>query len=180
MQGRVPGRATVGVFGFVYPGKGHREVITALAGVNADVELVAIGRPSDGHESLLAELGEHALRSGVPFRVTGFLPDDEVVQVLRSVTVPVAPAPHVSASGSINSWLGNGRRPLVLAGGYTRELAQRSPGSVQLYEESDLGDHLRRALADPSLTVLSADHRPGPTLHTVASMYLEWLRARVA
>ena len=58
------------------------------------------------------------------------LPMPTLSRQLRDVTVPLAPHTHVSASGSINSWIAAGRRPLVPAGRYVSELDRRLPGSV--------------------------------------------------
>ena len=53
---RAPARRTgprtpvIGVLGFIYPGKGHAEVIDAVAAIDRDdIVVTAIGRSSDGH-----------------------------------------------------------------------------------------------------------------------------------
>jgi glycosyltransferase involved in cell wall biosynthesis len=174
------GTPTVGVFGFLYPGKGHVEVIEELAGIRPAVRLLAIGRASTGHEHLLADLGELARVHGIDFATTGYVPDEDVDTLLRSVTVPIAPAAQVSASGSINSWIAAGRRPLALAGNYTREIAARRPDCLRLYEPGELRELVQAALADPASTWLPPGAVTGPGPEVVARRYIDWLRATAA
>ncbi len=174
------GTPTVGVFGFLYPGKGHVEVLEELAGITPAVRLLAVGRASTGHEHLLGDLGELARVHGLEFAVTGYVPDADVDPLLRSVDVPVAPAAQVSASGSINSWIAAGRRPLALAGDYTREIAARRPGCLWLYEPGQLRQRVTEALADPASTWLPAGVATGPGPEVVARRYVDWLRAVAA
>lgn len=169
----------IGVFGFIYPGKGHAEVIDELVGIDTPVRMVALGRASVGHEDLPAALADRAMSGGMRFTTTGFVPADEVDTMLRSVDVPVAPAAEVSASGSINSWIAAGRRPLVLAGSYTREFADRYPGCVQLYEAGELRARVTDALAAPLSTWLAAGAVVDAGPAVAAQRYLDWLRAMV-
>jgi hypothetical protein len=169
---------TIGIFGYLYPGKGHREVLDELAGVRPAVTVLAIGRPSVRHAELLPELQSVAEHGGIGFRCTGYVADADVVQELRNVLVPLAPHTHVSASGSINSWIAAGRRPLVPAGRYVSELADRLPGSVCVYQPGDLRQAVDRAIANPESTWLAAGFQAGPTTFEVASRYLGWLRRR--
>ncbi|MDO5712531.1 MAG: hypothetical protein Q4P32_12455, partial [Micrococcales bacterium] len=119
------------VFGYLYPGKGHAAALDALqlgpGGQRADDEfadvgVLALGAPSPGHERLVQEYTDRARALGRRFTITGYLPDAEVLTRLRAAAVPVAAADHVSASGSIGSWLAAGRRPLAPAGPYVDEL----------------------------------------------------------
>jgi glycosyltransferase involved in cell wall biosynthesis len=59
------GRRTVGVLGFVYPGKGHAEAIDAVARHAGAVAVVAVGAVSPGHGPLLRALREQADGFGV-------------------------------------------------------------------------------------------------------------------
>jgi hypothetical protein len=171
---------TVGIFGYLYPGKGHREVLEELSGMRPTVTVVAIGRPSERHEDLLPELLSIAERGGIGFRCTGYVAETQVVTQLRDVRIPLAPHTHVSASGSINSWIAAGRRPLVPAGRYVDELDRRLPGSVCVYQPGDLRWAVERAIANPETTWLPAGFSAGPTTMQVASNYLEWLRRRAS
>jgi hypothetical protein len=171
---------TVGIFGYLYPGKGHREVLDDLSSCHPAVDVLAIGRASDRHRELVGELAEVAAGKGFSFRCTGYVPDAEVTARLRAPLVPVAPHTHVSASGSINSWIAAGRRPLVPAGRYVRELDRRMPGSVRTYEPGQLGSAVETAIEEPALTWLPRGTVVGPTTPAVAASYLTWLRARAS
>lgn len=168
---------SVGVFGYVYPGKGHHEVLTALGQLDSGAELVAIGKASDGHEDLADELSTRAADLGVRFRLTGYV-EDGLVEILRTVTVPVAPHRHVSASGSLNSWLGVGRRPLAPVNRYSEEIMRRNPDALELYPDTEIGlrTALKRALDEPALTWLSEDTRCTPTAADAAAQYARILR----
>lgn len=170
------GCVTVGILGFVYPGKGHGEVLDELAGMSPPPLVTAIGRPSDGHFGMLAELGGMAAQRGIGFSCTGFLPEHQLITELGRVTVAVAPHPQVSASASINSWIGAGRRPLVLDGRYTRELDERMPGAVWIYRSGQLRARVQEAIADPELTLVPRVTRISPNLPEVAARYLARLR----
>ncbi len=165
------------ILGFLYPGKGHREVLHALAGMVPAISVSAIGRPSAGHEDLLPELVDLGFQLGVGFHCTGFVPDAELTAQLDRVSVPIAPAEHVSASASINTWIAAGRRPLLPASRYTQELQDRMPGSVRVYQPGQLRMSVESALHDPALTHLPVDFRAHPGRREVASRYLQLLRS---
>jgi glycosyltransferase involved in cell wall biosynthesis len=169
--------AGVAVLGYLYPGKGHEAVIAALDVLPEGIGLTAWGRPSAGHEDLADALAAQARAVGRPCTVTGYVPDDELPALLRSAVLPVAPHEHLSASGSINAWIGAGRRPLVPRSDYVTELLDRSPGCVRVYD--DLRTALAEAWADPATTWLPAGARPGPTAADAAALLLPVL-ARAA
>ncbi|MBA3606767.1 MAG: glycosyltransferase, partial [Acidimicrobiia bacterium] len=152
-------RRTVAVLGFIYPGKGHGDVVEALAELPGDVELLALGRASDGHDALAAALVTRAERMGRDMRVTGFLPDATLSSLLRSVDVPVVPAATTSASATLGTWIAAGRRPLAASNPYTTEVAAAASGLVHLYQPDRpgaLGDAVATALDDPAATWHSA------------------------
>ena len=107
------GGPSVAVLGFIYPGKGHAEVLAAMAGLQSTVEFLAIGECSAGHDDLERRLVESARHAGRKFAVTGYVPFTKLTEMLHQVTVPVANHRHVSASGSINSWITAHRRPIA-------------------------------------------------------------------
>lgn len=145
---------TVGVLGYLYPGKGHAEVLTALeVSGRPEVGLVALGRPSAGHEWLVDDL--RSLAGVRSLEVSGYLEDAELDRRISGVTVPVMAHTHVSASGSLHRWIGCGRRPVAVANRYTRELAEALPGVLTL--TTDLPTALSRALAHPETTWLEPD-----------------------
>lgn len=151
----------VGVFGFVYPGKGHAEVLEAVAHLDGDVGVLAIGSASPGHEDVVDDLRVRADELGRRFHITGFVDDADLDATLRAVTVPVAHHRHISASGSIPTWIAAGRRPLTPRGRYIDEFAERSPGVLTSYDDDDLVDALQCALDDPGRTWLGdVDVRP--------------------
>ncbi|MDJ0392866.1 hypothetical protein QMK17_05925 [Rhodococcus sp. G-MC3] len=167
------GPRTVGVLGFVYPGKGHAEAMDAAKELPADIGFVALGMPSPGHEYLVDELRSAADRSGRSFEITGFLDDEELRARAATITVPVAYHRHLSASGSINTWIACGRKPLVPRGSYTEELNARSPGVVTLHEDGQ--DALRASMSDavddPARTWIAPSVSPVPSAADVARMY---------
>lgn len=167
-----PRLRSVGLFGFVYPGKGHLPVLRATARALREhrglgpVELVVAGRAAPGHAAELARLVAEGLRLGVPVRVTGAVPEADVHDLLGTVDVPVSAHRNVSASGSVNSWLAAHRRPLVRDGVYAREMAALRPGSLTLFRDADLADAVAAALRDPASTWLGgpgARDTPGGT-----------------
>ncbi|SNT42100.1 hypothetical protein [Rhodococcoides kyotonense] len=172
-----PASPTVGVLGFLYPGKGHIETLRAMADLPPEVGFLALGKPSPGHEDLVDELHEVAALSGRACEVTGYLDDHEMQDRIRAVTVPVAYHRHMSASGSINTWIAHGRRPLVPRGDYTCELDRRSPGVLAMHGNDD--DSLRSAIfdavADSSSTWLGPETVPFPTSADVADAYAKAL-----
>lgn len=159
------------VLGFLYPGKGHDEVLEAMAGLPPGITMTALGRPSDGHADLVAELQQLAGALRRSLRVSGFVPDRDLRSALRAAGVPVAPHRTVSASGSIATWLSAGRRPLVPDMAYTRELVERCPDALWLYGDGPgLVDALAAAVSHPERTWLG-DVAVGPSTAQVASAY---------
>ncbi|WP_284230017.1 glycosyltransferase family protein [Mycobacterium antarcticum] len=170
-----PERCSVAVLGFVYPGKGHAEVISAMAGLAPDAEFLAIGECSPGHEDLAGQLAAAAAHAGLAFAMTGYLPDRQLSATLHRVAVPVAAHRHVSASGSMNTWIAAHRRPLVPENRYSVEHAGRHPGTVRLYPDTHRGlvQAIDAALTDPGSTWLGADAASGSTMAEVARRYAE-------
>lgn len=169
--------SSVAVFGFLYPGKGHAEVLDAMSGLPGDVRMVAIGEPSAGHEDLVDDLERVARGQGRRFDITGHVPDDEVPEKLRAVTVPVVHPRHVSASASLNSWLAAGRRPLVADSPYVREIAERNAGALWVYDNchEGLSTALRAALDQPTSTWAPPGAALVPTADQVAVRYSQLL-----
>ena len=137
-----PADRNVVVLGFLYPDRGYEHTLAELP---EGIDLVALGEPSAGHDGLPSQLAASASAAGRRFTVTGFVPDDDLPQRLRSAGVPVAPNRRVAASGSIAEWLGHGRRPLVPVTPYTQELAARWPGTLGCTTPMRLGRSGRRS-----------------------------------
>lgn len=176
------GPVSLGVLGWIYPDKGHREVVRAAARLRRSgcaVRVALLGSPVRGHEDLLAELHRRAERADVELTVTGFVPDAELELAMGRVDVPVAGHQHLSASASINSWIGVGRRPLVADGRYARELAALRPGTVTLYDGHDpegvaLDEAVATALRDHRSTWWSSGAQLAPGLRETAAAYRAW------
>ncbi|WP_209560795.1 hypothetical protein [Frigoribacterium sp. PvP032] len=174
---------TAAVIGFVYPGKGHAELVDAVARLRAGgddaagaLRVTALGRASAGHEAETDQLVAEAASLGVVLDVTGYLDDAVLLDRCRRASVPVAVHRHVSASGSIATWIGAGRRPIVPDTRYSREMAALRPGTLTLIDDDpdSLAQALVRAVADPDSTWLSPDAVTAPGIDDVAAAYLAW------
>ena len=174
---------SVGVLGFIYPGKGHDSVLDAVASLPEDVVVMALGQVSPGHDDLVAALQETAGRRGRRLSVSGFLPDADLAVAMAGIDVPVVPAVTTSASSSLCSWIAAGRRPLAARNGFTVEIAALAPDHLTLYPPGS-PSALRRA-------ILGAFADPGSTWHagvipeplrtsTVAAGHLALYRRLVA
>lgn len=175
------------VAGFLYPGKGHDDVVRAVAGAAdllraagtppGEVAVVAVGGPSPGHEDEVDRLRADAEARGVALRVTGGLDDEAFRAALAGPGVPVAAHRHLSASRTLLDWGEAGRRPLVVDSRYAREMAALRPGTLALYPPADLPAHLARAWADPATTTLPRGASLAPTLADAAAAYRAWWAA---
>ncbi|THG30376.1 glycosyltransferase family 4 protein [Glaciibacter flavus] len=175
------------IAGYIYPGKGHREAITAVAdavaslrsqgSAPADAAVVAIGGTSPGHEGDVADLLRLANERGVRLRVTGYLDDSAYDRELAGFGIPVAAHQHVSASRSMLDWIEHGRRPLVVDSRYSREMAALRPGTMTLFDSAALADELVAAWHDPAATRLAAGTSLAPTLASTADAYRSWWAA---
>ena len=170
------------MLGFVYPGKGHDDVLEAMALLAEPANFECIGRTSDGHEDLADHLQRRAVTAGVGMRLTGFVPDARLGEELAAIDVPVVPNRHPSASASLCTWVAHARRPLLRDGDYAREFSARWPGAVSTYAGDDpqqLADRIRRAAGDPGTTwTHGATH--GPTLAETARRHLDVFRRAIA
>lgn len=123
----------VGMLGFIYPGKGHDDVLRALAGT--DLHLRAIGGYAAGHEHLDQDLASLAAELGVDYHATGYLELDELHHEMDQADIPVVAHRHFSASGSLMEWLSRGRRVLAADSAYTRELRELWPEFIDIVPE---------------------------------------------
>ncbi|MCW2817869.1 MAG: hypothetical protein JWR42_656 [Marmoricola sp.] len=154
---------TIGLAGWFYPGKGHLAALGAAVAQRRrghEVDLVVLGAPSPGHEQDAEELVRRAARLGVRVEVTGWLSEADLTAGLRAVDVPFVGHRNVSASGSLNSWLAAGRRPIVRRSAYFEEMERLRPDTLTLVRTGELAAAVGHALDDPSSTWL----RPGTTL----------------
>lgn len=144
------GEPTVGVLGFVYPGKGHAEAIAAAAAVPGPERpaVVAAGAAAPDHRGLPGALAAAAAAAGVGWHHTGGLDGAGLAAAAAAVTVPLAPNRTVSASGSLLAWLAHGRVPVTASGPFAAEVAARAPGSVTLHHDDAHRDALVAAALD--------------------------------
>ncbi|MCG7285813.1 hypothetical protein MHY85_07480 [Cellulomonas sp. ACRRI] len=188
VPGAAPGSPLVAlVAGFLYPGKGHDDVVRAAADAAdllraagtppGEVAVVAVGGPSPGHEDEVDRLRADAEARGVALRVTGGLDDQAFRTALSGPGVPVAAHRHLSASRTLLDWGEAGRRPLVVDSRYAREMAALRPGTLALYPAADLPARLARAWADPAATTLRPGASLAPTLADAAAAYRAWWAA---
>lgn len=164
---------SVGVLGYFYPGKGHDEAADAAAAAGIR-RLTVLGRASDGHAGELETFVRRAAGLGVDVDVTGWLDDDEIARRGRAVTVPVIAHRHISASGSLASWIGWGRRPVAVRNRYIDEMATLRPGTVTVVDETDLAGALREAAAHPGTTWHGLARLPHSRADTAHSYLRLW------
>lgn len=177
VAGLVPAEPVVGVFGFVYPGKGHRQVVRAVAALRRAGTMASVrvlGDAAPGHADEVEALVRTSRERGVPVEVTGRVAEDDLVRALRDVSVGVTAHRNVSASGSLNSWIAAGRRPLVRDGSYAREMAALRPGTLNLFDDASLVPCLDAALRRPTSTWTSPSADLGPRLEETAAAYQAW------
>ncbi len=168
---RWSGAGDVVVLGFLFPDRGYEAVVDALP---PGADLLALGRPSTGHEDLPDAYAALAAARGRTMRTSGFVEDADLAAELWAAGVPVAPNRRVAASGSIGTWVAHGRRPLVPGTAYTRELTARWPGALRLYDPDEpaaLRSALTEAFADPQSTWVTDPEVVGPALGEVAAAY---------
>lgn len=132
-----PEPGTVGVLGFLYPGKGYEDLIDALAGTNHRLRFV--GSVSSGHGQWADGLLHRADTAGLSAEITGWLTDDELAAEMGRIAVPVCAHKHFSASGSLMTWLGAGRRVLATDSDYTREIDAWLTGRITLVDPTSPG-----------------------------------------
>ncbi|AKK01991.1 glycosyltransferase [Corynebacterium epidermidicanis] len=147
-----PDPTTVGILGYIYPGKGHEDVLRALTGT--DMSLLALGKFATGHEYLDKTLRDLADELGVSYSTTGFIPDIDLHARMQGVGVPVCAHRHFSASGSLMQWLSVGRKVLVSDSSYSRELAELWPNFITTVPADSWTETLR-SLPDDFATPLT-------------------------
>lgn len=167
----------IAVLGYFYPGKGHAEAVAAATALGIP-RVTVLGRASPGHERELDDLVQRSALGGVDVEVTGFLPDADLLERCRVSGVPLVAHRHLSASGSLTTWLSVGRRPVALEGRYTREMVDLRPGSLNLSTVDGLVAAVGDARADPGSTWLPTG-RPLPwDSRDAAAAYLRLWRTR--
>lgn len=164
----------VGVLGYFYPGKGHDEALAAAVAAGVP-RLTVLGRASEGHAADLEAFVHRADAAGVAVEVTGWLDDADMAARVARVAVPVIAHRHVSASGSLTSWIGWGRRPVAVRNRYVDEMARLRPGTLSVVEPDALADAIAIARADAMTTWHGIAPLPFGRAEA-ARAYLRWWR----
>jgi hypothetical protein len=138
------------------------------------VRVRVLGDAAPGHAEEVEALVRNGRARGVPVEVTGRVDEAALTQALRDVTVPVCAHRNVSASGSLNSWIAAGRRPLVRDGAYAREMVALRPGTSTLFDDATLVPRLQEALRRPATTWTAPGADLGPRLSDTVSAYRTW------
>jgi glycosyltransferase involved in cell wall biosynthesis len=160
------GCRVITLLGYLTKRRGHRLVIDALRDLPADVVALFVGSVIEGRDHVARALQEHAAETGVAGRVRfmGYVPDDQLEQVLAATDVALCPFERMSASGALATWLSAGR-PIVASDlGPFRELEAMQPGALHLFrpfEATALAGRVRATLkiatedADPAVSALA-------------------------
>ncbi|WP_298875803.1 hypothetical protein [uncultured Microbacterium sp.] len=168
----------VGVLGYFYPGKGHDEALAAAVAAGIP-RLAVLGRASEGHAADLESFVRRADAAGVAVEVTGWLDDADMAARVSRVAVPVIAHRHVSASGSLTSWIGWGRRPVAVRNRYVDEMASLRPGTLTVVEPEALAGAIAHARADASSTWHGVAPLPFGRADA-ARAYLRWWGGRAS
>jgi glycosyltransferase involved in cell wall biosynthesis len=156
----------VTLLGYITKRRGHRLVIDALAELPTDIAALFVGSTIDGRDHVRLELEEHAASLGLAERVRflGYLPEDDLEQVLAATDVALCPFRAMSASGALATWISSGR-PIVTSDlAPFRELDALSPGALRRfapYEAGALATCIRETLA-------AATDGPDPRVEALA------------
>lgn len=144
----------VGVLGFIYPGKGHREIIQASAA--AGIRRVAhLGTPSPGHASLAQSLESEALALGVVVKTSGYLSDADLSAAIAEIDIPVWSASGTNASASLVTWIAHQRRPIAVDSPISTELLAKHPQCATMVGPGHLSEAIAWAARNPGSTALA-------------------------
>lgn len=162
----VTDRRVVTLLGYLTRRRGHRLVIDALRELPDDVIALFVGSVIEGREHVAQALSEHAAAAGIAERVRfmGYVPDDQLDQVLAATDVALCPFERMAASGALATWISAGR-PIVASDlAPFRELKAMQPDSLHLfkpYEAKALAGRISSTLAiatdqaDPAVMALA-------------------------
>jgi glycosyltransferase involved in cell wall biosynthesis len=129
------GRRVLTLLGHVIKRRGHRLVIEAMRDLPTDVCTLFVGAPLRGREYMVEQFREYAHKNGVADRVRfmGFVPEEQLEQVLAATDVALCPYRSMSASGALATLISAGR-PIVASDlPQFRELEALEPGAFHLF-----------------------------------------------
>ncbi len=129
------GRRAVTLFGFLSNKKGHRIALAALSRLPDDIALIFAGdQHPDDHTDYVPSLRSEIERLGLRERVviTGYLPEEQVPEIMAITEVALAPFLRTSGSGSLANLLAYGRAVVASDIEPHRELLAAEPGILTL------------------------------------------------
>jgi glycosyltransferase involved in cell wall biosynthesis len=144
-----PNGKTLLFFGLLRTYKGIDLLVRALARV-PEGRLIVAGDPLDPVEPLQRLAAEVGVADRIEWRV-GFLPDDEVTELLKVATAVVLPYRRADSSGALATALGHGRPAIVTdVGGLGETVREFGAGLVVPPEDVNaLAQACRRLLTAP-------------------------------
>jgi glycosyltransferase involved in cell wall biosynthesis len=183
----VSDRRVLTLLGFIYGRKGHRVAIEAVPSLPDDCLLVFAGGPIAGREGAVRAIVQRAdeLRLGDRFRITGYLPEEDLETWMTATHLALLPFKDLSASGSLSSWIAAGKPILASDLPGFREYDACVPGALRLFGPPDpepLAAAIREQLdaglpdIDPAVVAL----REELTVAKTADRYLAVIREAVA
>ncbi len=162
----VTGLRVITLLGYLTKRRGHRLVIDALRDLPDEVTAVFVGSVIEGRDHVGRALQQQAAQAGVAARVRfmGYLPDDQLEQVLAATDVALCPFERMSASGALATWFSTGR-PIVASDlAPFRELKALQRGALHLFSPYQ-ADALARCIS--STLEISTDE-PDPEVAALA------------
>lgn len=144
------------LFGFISHSKGHDIAVKAIARMKREAVLVFAGTPrTKSDEAFLEHCFRLATKMDVRQRVitTGYVQDAQIASIYRNATIVIAPFRESSGSGSLAFGLASGKPVLASDISLNREIFDREPGCLALFESDNPDKHAEEAsrlLDDPS------------------------------
>jgi glycosyltransferase involved in cell wall biosynthesis len=176
----VENRFVLTLFGFLSRRKGHLLVIQALKSLPENaILLLAGGRHPDDSTSYVPDLEALIEREGLAerVRITGYLPPEQVAQVMSATDLVVAPFIESSGSGSLAMALACGKPILASDIAPHREMVQETPGAVSLCAGRDgeaFAAAIRKLQSEPdALAEMAAGAQRYARQHSYARMAAE-------
>ena len=140
------------VLGYIHRRKGQLHAVRALQHL-PDEHLVIAGTANERNSHYVEEIQAEAEATGVSGRVrmTGYLAEAELDEVLAHARVGLAPYEKIAASGSLATLAAAGVPIVARRHAYLHEMALACPRGVHLYDGDDsaLADTIRECLAHP-------------------------------
>jgi glycosyltransferase involved in cell wall biosynthesis len=142
------GKRVLTLFGYVTPNKGYSMVAELLDTLPPDLRFVIAGgarRPAE--EQYVDHLRRHIRDLGVEDRVviTGYLPDEEIAEVMQATDIALVPHTQATNSYSVTVPVTYGKPTLASDLACFREMAARGD-CLELFRAGDKGDFREKLL----------------------------------